>query len=145
MTQISDDQQTMASDSLDEGPILVVDDEPGVLDTCSRMLARFGYHTLTAEDGVNAVDIYAGNQSKIDLVLTDIVMPLMDGVALVRTLQKLNPSVRIVATSGQAEVRDDLESRQRQQLSSLGVDAFVSKPFSKKELLSVIADTLNKQ
>ena len=80
--------------------ILVVDDEASILAITKRTLEAFGYRVLSATDGAEAVAIYAKHQLEIAAVVTDMMMPIMDGDALIRILTRINPAVRIVATSG---------------------------------------------
>jgi PAS domain S-box-containing protein len=80
--------------------ILVVDDEASILTIVGQTLQSFGYRVLTAADGAAAITLYADRRQSIDLVLTDLMMPVMDGAALIHALKHLNPKVRIVASTG---------------------------------------------
>ena len=62
-----------------------------------------GYKVLTANDGVEAITVYAQNRDKIKVVLMDMMMPVMDGQASIRALRKVNPDIKIIAVSGLAE------------------------------------------
>src|SRR5438445_2250560 len=83
--------------------ILVVDDEPNILGITKLILERNNYHVLSANDGPEALAIFAQQMQSIRLVLTDISMPYMDGPALVRALRKMKSHVPIVASTGQGE------------------------------------------
>ena len=84
---------------------------------------------VTAVDGADAVAIYAQRRFEIDLVLTDMMMPVMDGPAAVQVLRRIRPDVPIVATSG-------LDSTGRtSRMMELGVTHFLAKPYSAQELL----------
>ena len=80
--------------------ILLVDDEKGILLAGRRLLEHCGYRVLTASDGNQAIALFARRAREIDLVITDIVMPLLDGAAMVRRILKLDPKARIIVTSG---------------------------------------------
>lgn len=80
--------------------ILLVEDEPLVLKITEAMLKRLGYQVLVANNGYEALDIYAGHQENIDLVLTDLTMPDLGGVALAHALWERNPAVKVVALTG---------------------------------------------
>jgi PAS domain S-box-containing protein len=80
--------------------ILVVDDEAAIRTITTQTLETFGYRTLTAIDGAEAVAIYAMNRAEISVVLTDLAMPIMDGPATIRALTKIDPTVKIIAVSG---------------------------------------------
>jgi CheY-like chemotaxis protein len=117
--------------------ILIVDDEPCIRAAAERVLEGWGYQPLVAEDGVSALALYAQQPNKIDLVLTDLVMPLMDGLMLIRALRKLNPRQKIILSTGRDE---DLESPE---IQSLGVDACLMKPHSREKLLVTLEETLH--
>ena len=119
--------------------ILAVDDETQVRNMTSIILTQHGYHTLIAADGAEAVSIYALRGGDIRVVLTDIMMPVMDGVALCRTLRKMNPEVRLIATTGYAD-----ESH-TQELRSLNMCAVLSKPFSAATLLATLGEAISSQ
>ena len=112
--------------------ILVVDDEITIAKTLSMVLENKGYKVLTAFDGNEALPLYREHANEIDLVLTDVMMPGMDGVALSRALKKINPQVKILASTGQAsETRQD-------ELHALGVDVILHKPYDAKNLLAAL-------
>ncbi len=80
--------------------VLIVDDEASILTITGQTLQAFGYRVLTATDGADAVAVYARNMNEIAVVLTDMMMPVMDGPATIHALMRLNPAVKIVAASG---------------------------------------------
>jgi len=120
--------------------ILVVDDEKSVRETAQAMLETFGYKVLPASDGAQALAIYSENQADIAVVLTDIVMPVMNGEATVRALRHLNPKVKIIASSG---LKSDSD---HEAIQKLGIRHFIGKPFTAgailKKLREVITETL---
>src|SRR5205085_12229510 len=74
--------------------VLVVDDEMAIREITKSTLEAYGYRVLTASDGTEAIAIYAQNKDTIQVVLTDMMMPYLDGAATIRALQKVNPQVR---------------------------------------------------
>lgn len=112
--------------------ILVVDDEDSIRDITKTSLEIHNYKALTACDGVEAIAIYAEHREQISVVLTDMVMPTMDGVTTIRTLKKINPDVKIIAVSGLAN-GDKLNL-----INQMGVQAFLPKPYTATELLQTI-------
>jgi PAS domain S-box-containing protein len=80
--------------------ILVVDDETSILTITRQTLEAFGYRVLTAQDGAEAVAIYAQKKHEIAVVLTDVMMPVMDGSSFIRVLLRINPAIKIVRASG---------------------------------------------
>jgi two-component system, cell cycle sensor histidine kinase and response regulator CckA len=113
--------------------ILVVDDEPAIREITKSSLEISNYRVLTACNGIEAVSIYAEHQQEISIVLLDMMMPSMDGGIAIRTLQQINPDVKIIAISGLLSNQNIAEA------SGMGVKAFVSKPCTAKELLQAIA------
>ncbi|XZF61855.1 MAG: PAS domain S-box protein [Gloeotrichia echinulata DVL01] len=112
--------------------ILVVDDEALIREITKSSLETYNYRVLTASNGVEAVAIYTQYQKQISVVLLDMMMPAMDGTMAIRTLQKINPHVKIVAISGL------LSNQNLAEVSGMGVQAFLAKPCTAKELLQTI-------
>jgi PAS domain S-box-containing protein len=116
--------------------ILVVDDEESIREITRGTLETFGYRVLTASDGTEALALYADKKNEIAVVLTDMVMPFMDGPATIRALQRMNPKVRIIAASG-------LGTGHRAGEGALdGVSVFLNKPYTAERLLKTLADVL---
>ncbi|MBW4631371.1 MAG: response regulator [Iphinoe sp. HA4291-MV1] len=113
--------------------ILVVDDEDSIRDVTKTSLESYNYKAITASDGIEAIALYAEHQNEISVVLTDMVMPSMDGITTIRTLQKINPAVKIIAVSGLAS------SEKVNAVNNMGVKAFLSKPYTAKQLLQTIS------
>lgn len=116
--------------------ILVVDDEESVLKVTKATLEKFGYQVSTATDGAEALAEYAENRERIVLVLTDIAMPYMDGIAEIRALRKLNAQLKVIAASGLTTTEQSAD------LQSLNIDGFLSKPFTAEKLLTTLAEIL---
>jgi two-component system, cell cycle sensor histidine kinase and response regulator CckA len=116
--------------------ILVVDDEPNILGVTKMILEKHRYDVISASDGPEALAIFAQQMKSISLVLTDLSMPYMDGIALVRSLKKMRPDLSIVASTGQGEQAGVAE------LQSLGVRNFLTKPYNTERLLATLDDTL---
>ena len=116
--------------------ILVVDDEESIREITRGTLETFGYTVVTASDGTEALALYADKKHEIAAVLTDMVMPFMDGSATIRALQRMNPNVRIIAASG-------LGAGQRAGEGALeGVAVFLNKPYTAEKLLKTLAQVL---
>ncbi|MBA3640676.1 MAG: response regulator [Acidobacteria bacterium] len=116
--------------------VLVVDDEAGIREIARRTLEAFGYRVLLAGDGAEAVALYVQHQADIAVVLTDMMMPLMDGTATIRELVRLNPRVRIVATSGLAADANAAGAADARVLY------FLPKPYTAETLLTAIRAAL---
>jgi hypothetical protein len=111
--------------------ILVVDDEPVICQVAQETLEGHGYQVLTAADGAEALALYV-QTGDVTAVVTDMRMPVMDGTAMIRALEKLNPGVRIVATSGLADGPVSLRA------ADATMRAFLRKPYTAHDLLSVL-------
>jgi CheY-like chemotaxis protein len=110
--------------------ILAVDDESLIRSLVKAALERGGFNVLTAASGEEALQVFTTEQDRIELVITDVVMPGMDGTILVRRLHLLRPSLPVLYISGFA---DRLESVRA---------PFLSKPFSAAALLGKVRTLL---
>ncbi len=112
--------------------VLVVDDEQFIRQIARRTLEAFGYRTLLAADGAEALALYERHQADIAVVLTDMMMPVMNGAATVQALVRLNPEVRIICTSGFApdSSMDDVAAAR--------VRHFLAKPYTAETLLTAV-------
>ena len=111
-----------------------------ILEITKGTLEMHGYRALTASDGTEAVALYAQHKDEIKVVLTDMMMPYMDGPATIRALQKLNPRVKIIASSGLTET-----ARMAEASSNGGVSKFLTKPYTAEKLLETIAEVLKEE
>uniref|UniRef100_B8HJX9 histidine kinase n=1 Tax=Cyanothece sp. (strain PCC 7425 / ATCC 29141) TaxID=395961 RepID=B8HJX9_CYAP4 len=116
--------------------VLIVDDEPLIRRTTKTLLENHNYRTLTASDGVEAIALYAQHQQAIGVVLMDMMMPSMDGVTAIRTMQKLNPEVKVIAATGMSIENHFTE------VKGLGIIAFLPKPYTAKQLLDTLKNGL---
>lgn len=116
--------------------ILIVDDEAAIREITQKSLEAYGYQTLTASNGMEAISIYMQHPEDINLVMIDIMMPTMDGSMTIRTLKAMNPQVKIVAVSGL--VTGDKLS----ELTGVDVHGFLNKPFTAKDLLITLNQVL---
>lgn len=112
--------------------IVVVDDEDSIRDITKTSLESYNYKAITASDGIEAIALYAEYRDQISVVLTDMVMPSMDGLTTIRTLKKINPAVKIIAVSGLAA------SEKVSLVNNAGVQAFLAKPYTAQQLLQTI-------
>lgn len=122
--------------------ILVVDDETSVLEMTRKILTAHGYEVLVAANGTEAVIIFAQQAGRIRLVLTDVMMPFMDGPALARAVRIINPEIKVVFSSGFSSPPE--ENSTAKELEVLGVKDFLDKPYTADKLLTTIHRTLRK-
>jgi PAS domain S-box-containing protein len=117
--------------------ILVVDDEEGIRKVAQRTLERFGYRVMLAANGAEGLSVHARSGSGIALVLTDMAMPIMDGPAFIVALKAIDPSIRIVASSGFVSEAGVAK------VVAAGVRHFVPKPYTAEALLRVLREALD--
>ncbi|MEH2080536.1 MAG: response regulator [Nostoc sp.] len=117
--------------------ILVVDDEAAIQEIAITSLEAYNYKILVASDGIEAIALYAQNKDKISAVLMDIMLPSLDGLTAIRTLQKINPQVRIIASSGL------MSDNKLSAVAAIGVNTFLSKPYTVNELLLSLQKVLS--
>jgi CheY-like chemotaxis protein len=117
--------------------VLVIDDEENIVQITVATLEHFGYRTISAADGAQGLSVYKDRPGEVDLVLTDMSMPEMDGPSMIKALRSIDPSIKIVGMSGL------MNSEQTAELESLQVAAFLTKPFTAEKLLNAISDVLN--
>jgi two-component system cell cycle sensor histidine kinase/response regulator CckA len=108
--------------------VLVVDDEDDVLDYIKDVLENHGYEVIPTNNPLLAIDIFKEFSNELELVITDIVMPLMEGTELIRNLKMIKPDIKTIAVSGYSDrIIIDKEK--------LMIDAFIKKPFEGDHLL----------
>ncbi|MBI4325956.1 MAG: response regulator, partial [Chloroflexi bacterium] len=117
--------------------ILLVDDEAAICETTQRILVKHGYAVVTASNGARALAQFAQYRSAINLVLTDLMMPVMDGVAMTRVLKKIYPHLKIIIFTGWNQ------EAKKAELRKLGVNTFLPKPSTADQLLNALHERLS--
>ena len=116
--------------------VLIVDDEDSMRMLVVRAIAMDGHHTVTAQDGAEALEILTREQGAFDLLLTDIQMPIMDGIALALATARDFPKLTILLMTGFADQRERAYG-----LNAIAHDV-ISKPFSVADIRTAVADAL---
>jgi two-component system cell cycle sensor histidine kinase/response regulator CckA len=129
-------KRAASADLTGQGTILLVEDEEGLRALNARGLASRGYTVLEAGNGLEAIDLLEKFDGQVDLVVSDVVMPEMDGPTLARELRRRNPDLKIIFVSGYAE--DAFQKH----LPDHGQYAFLPKPFTLKQLVAAVKETL---
>jgi len=129
-------KETRSGDLTGTGTILLVEDEDAVRSFASRALQSRGYRVVEADSGERALEIIESRASEIDLVLSDVVMPQMDGPTLLKELRKRGVNTKVVFISGYAEdaFRKNLEGQHE--------FAFLPKPFTLKQLAEAVKEAM---
>jgi CheY-like chemotaxis protein len=117
--------------------VLVVDDEASILSITCQTLEAFGYRTLAAVDGADALAVYLQSQQEIALVLTDMTMPVMDGAALIHALTRSRPGVKIVAASGLGGSEEGATP------AGVEIRRVLTKPYTARTLLKTLRTVLD--
>ncbi|TAK52430.1 MAG: PAS domain-containing hybrid sensor histidine kinase/response regulator, partial [Bacteroidetes bacterium] len=116
--------------------VLVIDDEASVRDITRYTLEMYGYNVLTANDGARGTALYKERQADIAIVITDMMMPVMDGSATIRAIREINKSVKIIASSGLSTTVQSASSPEPD------VQAFLAKPYTAESLLTTLHQVL---
>ncbi|MEL6374680.1 MAG: ATP-binding protein [Pseudomonadota bacterium] len=118
------------------GRVLLVEDEDAVRGFASRALKRQGYEVLEAASGVEALEVFGAHAGNVDIVVSDVVMPEMDGPTLLTELRKSNPDLKMIFVSGYPDdaFKKSLDARE--------TFAFLPKPFTLPELAAKVKETL---
>ena len=118
------------------GVILLVDDEPLILDSASEMLKMLGYTVYPAPTGQEALSIYMEKQNLIDLVILDMILPGMNGAQILKMLKDINPGVRVILSSGYSMQGD------ARNVMDMGCAGFIQKPYSFADLSALVNKTI---
>ena len=121
--------------SINTSTVLIVDDEPNILDMLKEQLAYFGYNIITASSGIEALQ-KAEEFKRIDILLTDIMMPYMNGIELAKKFNKLLPETKIFFMSGYTFPSINIHELPKEKYS------FFEKPFSIDKLNSEFSKVL---
>ncbi|HGL7112908.1 TPA: response regulator transcription factor [Streptococcus pneumoniae] len=116
--------------------ILLVDDEVEITDIHQRYLIQAGYQVLVAHDGLEALELF--KKKPIDLIITDVMMPRMDGYDLISEVQYLSPEQPFLFITAKTSEQDKIYGL------SLGADDFIAKPFSPRELVLRVHNILRR-
>jgi len=122
-----------------QGTILLVEDEEGLRSLNARGLRSRGYSVIEASNGIEAMEFFEENNDNVDLVVSDVVMPEMDGPTLLKAMRERNPEVKIIFVSGYAEDAFEKSLPENEQF------AFLPKPFTLSQLVAAVKETMAPQ
>jgi two-component system cell cycle sensor histidine kinase/response regulator CckA len=128
---------TIISRGFNNKTVLIIDDEELVIKICEMMLLRLGHKVFKANSGSEAINIFEDYKNQIDLVISDMCMPEMDGQELVGELRKIDHHVKVLLSSGGLTDLDEKEIIRR------GFNGFIGKPYSMEALSEKMAEILN--
>jgi two-component system cell cycle sensor histidine kinase/response regulator CckA len=137
MAMAPEPERLAPRDVTGQDTILLVEDEEAVRSFAARALKLRGYNVLEASGGEEALEIVRNTRATIDLLITDVVMPNMDGPTLVRNVRRLRPDMAIIFMSGYAEEAFRRNDEKAEELH------FLPKPFGLKQLAAKVKDVLS--
>ena len=122
---------------IEKDRILVVDDDPESRDIIKRLLTLSDYEVETVESGRDAVELL--KRAEFKLVLTDLVMPGMDGIKLLSHVKSHYPDISVIIVTGRAS------NESKKEALEIGVEGLLSKPFTRDQLLAIVSEALIKK
>jgi CheY-like chemotaxis protein len=117
--------------------ILLIDDEEIVINICEMMLKKYGHKVLKANSGQEGLQLFEANKFKIDLIISDLNMPEMDGQEVMDELRKIDPYVKVMLSSGALTEKIEKSAANR------GFSGFLKKPYSMDTLGKKMAEILS--
>jgi two-component system cell cycle sensor histidine kinase/response regulator CckA len=124
------------ADLTGQGTILLVEDEEGLRSLNARGLRSRGYTVVEASNGIEAMEMLEEQNGAVDLVVSDVVMPEMDGPTLLKEMRARNPNLKIIFVSGYAEEAFEKSLPENEQF------AFLAKPFALSALIAKVKETM---
>jgi len=119
--------------------ILVADDEAAVRQITRLTLEAHGYRVLEAQDGADGVAVYAQHRDEIQLVISDMDMPVMNGQAMIRSLERINPRLKVIKTSGLTANNKSADAK----VTALALEVTLPKPYTAEQLLRTVHNVLH--
>jgi signal transduction histidine kinase/CheY-like chemotaxis protein len=141
---MEDQVETAAAETVSEYPrgngelVLLVDDEANIIQITGATLEMFGYRTISGASGTEGLTAFKERRDEIDVIITDMSMPEMDGPAMITAIREIDPDVKIIGMSGLTD------PAQTAALQKLSVTSFVTKPFTAEKLLMAISQAIGK-
>jgi PAS domain S-box-containing protein len=114
------------------GTILIVDDEPTILESCGELVQSLGYQVIFADSGDKAVRIYEKHHAKIDIVILDIIMPVLDGIGVYQALKAIDPDIKVIVSSGYGF------NDKAKEILAQGAHLLLKKPYNRGDLAAAL-------
>jgi len=130
-------EENFGSSSEQEITVLLIDDEEMVINISEMMLKNLGYKVLKAHSGSEGLQLFEENQSKIDLIISDLEMPKMNGEEVMDKLRAIDPQIKVMLSSGALTDTDE------QYVMNKGFNGFLKKPYNLDTLCEKMAEILN--
>ena len=120
-----------------EKTILLIDDEEIVINISEMMLTRLGYRVLKANSGYEGLQLFEKNKSVIDLIISDLEMPNMNGMEVMDKLREIDPQVKVLLSSGALTDADEKDVMDK------GFNGFIKKPYNINTLFKKTTELIN--
>ena len=120
-----------------EKTILLIDDEEMVINISEMMLKRLGYRVLKAHSGYEGLQLFEENKSKIDLIISDLEMPKMNGEEVMDKIREIDPQIKVMLSSGALTDADE------KNVVNKGFNGFIKKPYNMNTLCEKMAEIIN--
>jgi len=120
-----------------EKSILLIDDEEMVINISEMMLKRLGYRVLKAHSGYEGLQLFEENKSKIDLIISDLEMPKMNGEEVMDKIREIDPQIKVMLSSGALTDADE------KNVMNKGFNGFIKKPYNMNTLCEKMAEIIN--
>jgi|GEM_PF-538338 len=121
-----------------QGTVLLVDDEPMILEMAQAALSRMGCQVVVARDGLEALEAFRAHHGEINLVVMDLTMPRMDGLEAFEAMRQIHPGIRVILSSGYSE-QDSVPL-----VLGKGLAGFLQKPYTLKDLRKIVEESLER-
>ena len=119
--------------------VLFVDDEEIIVNAATGILENYNYNVIATTDSNEAFEYFSKDPDKFHIVVTDLNMPVLTGMELVKKIKKIRPHIPVIVCSGSVEDINPLRTEE------MGINSFIAKPYRGKELASMIEDILKKK
>jgi CheY-like chemotaxis protein len=116
--------------------ILLIDDEEIVINISEMMLKRLGYRVLKAHNGYEGLQLFEENKSKIDLIISDLEMPKMNGKEVMDKIREIDPQIKVMLSSGALTDADE------KNVMNKGFNGFIKKPYNMNTLYKKMAEII---
>jgi len=135
-TWVNDKKPEADNSLLKYRTILIIDDEEMVVEITERMLQKIGYKIIKAKSGHEGLKLFQTHRNRIDLIICDMIMPIMDGLELVHRLREIAPCVKVLLSSGSLKDEDEKDVVRR------GFNGLIKKPYKMNDLSEKIGKIL---
>ncbi len=119
------------------GTILIIDDESFIRTAAKAILSDAGYNIMLAENGQEGIEIFVKNKARIDLIILDMIMPVMNGKECFNNIMEIDPAAKVILASGYSK-DEDIAKMKKNHLT-----AFIAKPYRSQELLKLVDKIIN--